>query len=211
MPKNEDELVAIFPTPILISKYPFQFDKELEYINSIQYNERNTDAMGKHSRQSKDSFILDNIELIQIKNFIEEKVNEFARKILGSDKQFIITQSWANKSSNEEFHHEHTHPNSILSGVWYPYVNENHPPLLLHRRDKSNISLRVDVPTIFNQPTMSVSLKSGELIIFPSTLVHSVLPNQSNKERISLSFNTWVKGSIGEANHLTYLPIEKCI
>jgi ectoine hydroxylase-related dioxygenase (phytanoyl-CoA dioxygenase family) len=54
-------------------------------------------------------------------------------------------------------------------------------------------------------------MKKGELIIFPSNLWHSVPSNKSKIERISLSFNTWIKGSFGQKRELTYLPIEKCV
>ena len=52
-------------------------------------------------------------------------------------------------------------------------------------------------------------MKMGELIIFPSSLTHSVRANQSDEERISLSFNTWAKGSLGSERELTYLPFDR--
>ena len=50
-------------------------------------------------------------------------------------------------------------------------------------------------------------MKCGELILFPSNLTHSVPTNESDEERISLSFNTWSAGSLGDIDNLTYLPI----
>ena len=54
-------------------------------------------------------------------------------------------------------------------------------------------------------------MKAGELILFPSNLPHSVPINASDKERISLSFNTWTKGNIGSIEHLTYLPFDRLL
>jgi hypothetical protein len=31
------------------------------------------------------------------------------------------------------------------------------------------------------------------------------------EERISLSFNTWPKGNMGDISSLTYLPLDRCI
>jgi len=54
-------------------------------------------------------------------------------------------------------------------------------------------------------------MKRGELILFPSNLTHSVPLNQFEEERISLSFNTWPKGNMGDINSLTYLPLDRCV
>ena len=54
-------------------------------------------------------------------------------------------------------------------------------------------------------------MKRGELILFPSNLSHSVPINQSDEERISLSFNTWPKGNMGDIKSLTYLPLDRCV
>ena len=39
----------------------------------------------------------------------------------------------------------------------------------------------------------------------------SVPVNPSDEERISLSFNTWAKGNLGNEKHLTYLPLDRCV
>ena len=55
-------------------------------------------------------------------------------------------------------------------------------------------------------------MKRGELILFPSNLTHSVPVNQSDEERISLSFNSWTpKGNMGDIKSLTYLPLDRCV
>ena len=43
-------------------------------------------------------------------------------------------------------------------------------------------------------------VKNNDLIVFPSNIRHSVEQNQSDITRISLAFNTYVKGSVGEAS-----------
>ena len=47
--------------------------------------------------------------------------------------------------------------------------------------------------------------------VFPSHLMHGVPQNQSDDARISLSFNTWGKGSVGDKVSLTYLPLDRCL
>jgi ectoine hydroxylase-related dioxygenase (phytanoyl-CoA dioxygenase family) len=52
-------------------------------------------------------------------------------------------------------------------------------------------------------------LNSGELILFPSNLTHSVPENKADLPRISLAFNTFAKNSLGSIDSLTYLPLNK--
>ena len=49
--------------------------------------------------------------------------------------------------------------------------------------------------------------KKNHLILFPSTISHSVNPNNSDKERVSLSFNTFIKGYVGTKKRLTELKL----
>ena len=73
------------------------------------------------------------------------------------------------------------------------------------------LSLSIGEYNHFNSAKYMLPLKMGELILFPSNLQHSVPINNSDEERISLSFNTWAKGNLGNEKHLTYLPLDRCV
>ena len=45
---------------------------------------------------------------------------------MASTDKLVITQSWLNKNKKGESHHEHVHPNSMVSGVWYPQIHEHY-------------------------------------------------------------------------------------
>jgi ectoine hydroxylase-related dioxygenase (phytanoyl-CoA dioxygenase family) len=62
-----------------------------------------------------------------------------------------------------------------------------------------------------NSETFYLPLVSGELILFPSHLRHSVPRNTSDEVRVSLSFNTFVTESLGSEQSLTYLNIKDII
>ena len=123
----QDELLSLFPTPVLIAQYPLPYEKELEYIRELPCRRENKggDAGNviHYNRQSEDTFVLDKPELSNIKAFIESKIHKFVTEIFSSKDQLIITQSWINKSGKGESHHEHVHPNSMVSGVWYPVIS----------------------------------------------------------------------------------------
>jgi uncharacterized protein (TIGR02466 family) len=211
----QDELLSLFPTPVLNAQYPLSYEKELEYIRALPCRRENKggDAGNviHYNRQSEDTFVLDNPVLGNIKAFIESKIHKFVKEIMNSNNEMVITQSWINKSGKGESHHEHVHPNSMVSGVWYPVINEQLPPIQFRSKAQRDVSLQCEKFNNFNSATFLLPMKAGELIIFPSNLTHSVPANQSETERISLSFNTWCKGSLGDINSLTYLPLERCV
>lgn len=210
-----NDLISLFPTPLLICQYPDTYEDELDYIINLPCERKNfqkeSEKFVKYNRQSNNTFVLNEPRLKKIRNFIEEKIQHFVREIMLSSDNLIITQSWVNKSSLGESHHEHVHPNSLVSGVWYPVINENLPPIQFNSKKQRDVSLSHIKYNNFNSATFLLPLKPGELIIFPSNLHHCVPTNQSNSERISLSFNTWAKGSLGDINSLTYLPLEQCV
>tara|TARA_B100001175_G_C19387138_1_gene579526 strand:+ start:211 stop:978 length:768 start_codon:yes stop_codon:yes gene_type:complete len=207
-PQTKDELIQLFPTPVLICPYPFEYGMELEWINKQPNKKQNKGAL---NRQSEDTFILDNPEMSRVREFIELKLKEFVHNVMGSDSQMVITQSWLNKNKKGESHHDHSHPNSMISGVWYPQIHEQMPPIEFKIAQQRDVSLSIGEYNHFNSAKFMLPLKMGELILFPSNLNHSVPENLDDKERISLSFNTWCKGSLGDKKALTYLPLDRCV
>ena len=214
--QSGDELMQLFPTPVLICPYPVDYTKELEWIRNSECRKENKGNDGggvkvHYNRQSEDTFVLDRPELSNVRAFIEAKLHQYVTGIMASTDKLVITQSWLNKSKKGESHHEHVHPNSVVSGVWYPQIHEQMPPIQFRSRQQRDVSLQTDKFNTFNSATFMLPMKKGELILFPSNLTHSVPPNQSEEERISLSFNTWPKGNMGDIKSLTYLPLDRCM
>ena len=97
------------------------------------------------------------------------------------------TSSWANKAKTDEFHPMHKHPNSILSGVLFINGNEGDglPPIRFHRtNDLLPLDLEFEEFNEFNNGVRWFNPVKGELILFPSVLLHSVDKNETNIERI---------------------------
>jgi len=212
--KGKDELLQAFPTPILVCSCPIDYSREKKWCLDYDCDKHNSDSeKSSYNRQSKDTFILDNPELKRIREFIQQKIDVFVSQIYKSTDKLIITQSWLNKSGRGESHHHHQHPNSVISGVWYPSINPNLPPITFDNARMSQIQMRVEDGSFnnFNSSYFTVPMNDGELILFPSGTFHRVAVNISDDERVSLSFNTWVKGSIGNKEKLTYLPLDRCV
>jgi len=104
---------------------------------------------------------------------------------IGKSKEYVEKRSkdlfvWASISSHGLHHLPHTHPDSMLSGVFYSQV----PPLSgsLIWDDPRGPRPPFDGRNIFNP-------KKGDLVIFPGWLVHQVTPTLGEEQRISWSFN----------------------
>lgn len=85
----------------------------------------------------------------------------------------------------------HTHPNNFRSGVYYVQVADGADTINFHdpRPQTGIIRPPVTELTAYNTDQVVVKVKPGMLILFPAWLPHSVNVNQSEAERISISFN----------------------
>lgn len=203
MNADTDQLFCIFPTPILICKYENSYKEELEYIrNKVEFHE---DQLSSNiiSSQSKDTYILNKPQFKEVRKFIQTKLNKFSKEIFKYEDELVITQSWINLSNPGNTHNRHCHPNSIISGVWYVEMPDNSSPIRFHNSIVREINLNTSETNEFNGISYDLLPEKSSLILFPSNLHHDVVKNESNSDRISLSFNTWVNGNFGNKKYLT--------
>ena len=201
----KEELLQLFAIPLLIVPYAEPIDEELAYLKTLSYRRQQDNG----NFRSDDSYLLRHEKLKNIKNFLGESVNKFTTNVLNSKQRLIITQCWANRNPKGSRHHEHVHPNSIISGVMYFQINEKLPPIQFSKTNQDGIKLD---PIKYNNLTAEsfmLPCKPGELILFPSSLKHSVPINQSDEDRISISFNTFSIDALGSEQSLTHLDIRR--
>lgn len=102
-----------------------------------------------------------------------------------------ITGCWANINPPGAAHVTHHHPNNYLSGVYYVAVPDASSRLVF-QDPRPQASMIMPKPREYTRLTANgadARSQAGRLLIFPSWLKHSVPPNQSKGDRISLSFN----------------------
>ena len=109
---------------------------------------------------------------------------------IGSE-DFEITGCWANVNAPGASHAVHSHPNNFLSGVYYVQVQPGGDTINFHDPRIQTGIIRPPVTELTQENTdqVVVSVSDGMLLVFPSYLQHSVASNQSDAERISVSFN----------------------
>ncbi len=203
--KEKDELLQIFPIPILSIKYKEDISEETKYVENLEYTEQ---KVNKNFR-STDSYLFKHEPLKKIKNFCGESLNKYTEKVLNSKQRLVITQCWTNKNPPGAKHHEHVHPNSILSGVFFFKIGGKLPPIQFAKTNQ--VAMKLD-PVKYNNITAETFLLPcvpGELLLFPSSLKHSVPINVSEETRYSMSFNTFCIDILGSENSLTHLDIRR--
>ena len=171
----------------------------IDNFNLSKYNEEclnviDNSVVGKYhlvsglSSYEVDKEFLFKKELKPLMIKIQECINEYVRpheKLEAS----VISSSWFNILGKGHKVGRHRHVDSwdvrdgsVVSGAYYPYVDEHSAPLVFTFPDGN---------------TISMPCSSGSLVIFPSWLDHHTEENETDK-RITVSFNTVRKSVVLE-------------
>ena len=87
------------------------------------------------------------------------------------------------------------------------YINADikEDKIKFHKSGYQQINLETDVYDMLNAKSWWFNVKTGDIVIFPSSLTHNVETVTAGTTRISLAFNTFLKGTIGDNKILTEL------
>jgi uncharacterized protein (TIGR02466 family) len=193
---------CVFPTPI--GRYVFERHfsyEELEIINS----QEKKDNLGNTISLNK--FILNDPALNDVKNSLEKYLKHYLETVYTprNNIEIYITQSWINWTSTGQYHHKHAHPNSLVSGVLYIKADKSNDSIMFYRNNYRQLEIVPKEYHLLNSDSWAFNVGTGDIILFPSGLEHSVPAVTENETRISLSFNTFIKGEIGIAEGPTLL------
>jgi uncharacterized protein (TIGR02466 family) len=200
----EDNINGIFPTPIYISKLNRKLTPlELKFVDKSKKDFYKNDG----NITSTNNYILNEKPFANIKKELDLKVQDYFDKVISPANKITpyITQSWLNYTETNQYHHKHAHPNSLVSGVFYINCHEEHDKIKFFNDNYKTIKLEVKDWNIWNSESWWFSVKTGDIILFPSSLTHMVETKEGTNTRISLAFNVFIKGTIGNNKNLTEL------
>ena len=159
---------------------------------------------------SIDSYVLESAGLERLKNFCTQSINEYFQKVYNpsTDCELYITQSWVNYTKSGNKHHKHYHPNSFVSGVFYVSVNSQEDKIIFYSKDQSFFKIIPKSYTELNSESWWFAAQNNSLLLFPSSMHHEAgVVNQNKNIRVSLSFNTFIKGNLGFEQDKTELTL----
>jgi len=168
--------------------------QEKDFLDSLEMVDN------QHNLVSDNSYVLETLS--ELKKELENIVNTYANEIfnLTDDAELYITQSWVNHTNVGQRHHKHYHYNSLISGSLYIDVEPMRDAIELWRDEKPFFNLYKDTSSWF-------PCEKGRVYLFPSHIEHSVRTVESGNTRVSLAFNTFIKGEIGTKQTMTRLII----
>jgi uncharacterized protein (TIGR02466 family) len=201
----DSEIISIFPTPVYTTKLNRELNKE--ELNLIQENKSKT-TKNEGNTSSKDSYILNNEKFKNLKEELNLIIQDYFDKVISPANNITpyITQSWLNYTETNQYHHKHEHPNSLISGIFYINCNEKFDKIKFFKMFNYEM-IKPDVKkwNIWNSESFWFSVKTGDIVLFPSSLTHMVENKQGDNTRISLAFNVFIKGVVGSDEGLTEL------
>lgn len=189
-----DEVFGLFPTPFLrapgvlgaslIDGLVQHFSAQATSINPASGNLSHTTML-----RPEDSPLL-----VEAAVLITPKIVDMGALLFGERLEWSIKEMWVNVLDSGGLQAPHTHANSFISGV--VYLTPTHPAsqtvfmkpaggtefLFKHESDRI-------APTPFSaERWVSPAPTPGDLVLFPSYLMHGVPANQGPR-RVTLSFN----------------------
>ena len=198
----KSEVLKFFPEPVF--KYKFEkaefFNQELaQYIYNLQKEDLN--GLTKSNRggwHSKDFKLTDQNSIqfkfaVELQKYIFDTFQKFGWET--GKNNIRITQMWAIINKKDDFNVIHTHPNTYLSAAYYVKAPKNCGKFIV---ENPNIAKRHSFPPIAQRNELNLVLNGldineGDLLLFPAYLPHKVAKNESDEDRIVISFNVDIK------------------
>jgi uncharacterized protein (TIGR02466 family) len=199
-------IVPLFSVPIL-----YQIDSgrrltasELAILDSLGIRE-------SENKLSDNTHILELPGLENLKDFCQSCIDVYSKDLCKVSDSFYITNSWTTMNTTGVGHRRHTHPNSIISGVFYFDADEKTAPATFHCKSPIFKDHAFDYHytdhTVFNSSNWSFPVKTGSVIVFPSWVEHGSLPNEVSSSRRLIGFNSFVRGKFGDFNYCSDLEL----
>lgn len=181
----------LFPTKVWRKELDYDVSSLMSYIKNLTSNVDSTFNSNYGGWQSPD-VDLENAptELISLKQSIDRVVKEVC---IDTDLPTLCLDNlWFNVNPPGTYNIVHTHPRSLISGVFYIDVPDNNMGnIRFYREDAAEYHIPEGLKTNNNFTSLAVEYapKNGVLLLFPSWLKHSVQGNMSKENRVSMSFN----------------------
>ena len=194
----------LFPTPVA----GFELGRDLSEVEREHLFNLET-RPNQGNTTSVDNNVLNKPELHSLTEFLNNSLQEYFNAVYSpkTDANLCITQSWVNYTKSGQFHHKHAHPNSLISGVFYIQAAKETDKLHFFKDGFQQLKVIPKDFNLYNSDSWWLAAATGTLYLFQSSLTHMVEQVKGEDTRISLSFNTFPKGIIGDETSLNSLKL----
>jgi hypothetical protein len=189
-----DELIPLFPVPFL--RAPAVLRPELvsgliRHFAALATRDNNSSPNLAHTRMLRPG---DSPLFVEAASAITPKLVDFGAALFAEAIGWSLKEMWVNVLDTGGHQAMHNHANSFISGV--VYLTPTHPgsrTVFMKSPGGTEFSFKNDhsgvTPSAFSADKwISPAPQPGDMVLFPSYLMHAVPPNQGER-RITLSFN----------------------
>ena len=189
-----DEVFGLFPIPFMRARAalpPPLVAKLVEQFTALATRDNNSSTNLCHTEMLRPS---QSPLLAEAAQLIGPKLIEFGVHLFGERLEWLLKEMWVNVLDSGGRQAMHNHANSFASGV--VYLTPTHPgsqTVFMKSPGGTEFMFKNDharmKPGPFNADKwISPAPEPGDMVLFPSYLMHAVPPNQGER-RITLSFN----------------------
>jgi len=211
-PNNDAQILELFPTPVYTTMVPDSLGDVLPWIHEQPMMSDGIDS-DNYGDRSSSSYILDDENTIELKKFILNEIKKFGDTLGYDYESYRVGQSWISHKHPGQHHTMHSHPNSLISGVFYFGEPTDDTPAIKFHKATGGIGVSSIKPKTVADKRLfplawdefSIPFQPGRLLLFPSYLHHSVPLNKSNSVRCSIAFNSVPSIGFGSESNLTEL------
>ena len=188
------EVLGLFPTPFM--RVPGALDGALiaglvTHFSAQSGHENNSSANLSHTRMLRPS---DSPLLVQLATLLTPRLVEFGALLFGEALGWSVKEMWVNLLDTGGRQAMHNHANSFISGVIYlTPTHADARTVFMKSPGGTDFAFRNDHAGSLTGPYnadkwISPQPEPGDLVLFPSYLMHAVPPNPGER-RITLAFN----------------------
>jgi len=190
-------LDLFFPTPIW---WEDTVGIDTESILDLCLQLRNEDNHGRRLSnqggwQSRDFEGGTHPQLQILEKKIIDQAHQCARDYGYAESEYMISMGnmWFNINGKNHSNSVHIHDNAFVSGVFYIKARPGQGAINLYKCYSQDYvvasACRIERYTPISSSAVSYQPMTGKLIMFPGNLPHGVEGNESEEERVSISFN----------------------
>ena len=204
---TKSRLNLLFSTPVMNVTETYDLSNE-QYKHLTSQEDLYQTTGG--TLYSKDCYILEDKIHYYFKKYIMTHVREFAYNILKVNKnvEIYMTNSWVNYNDKNTTHIRHNHANSFISGVFYIDGADIFKTTFFRQTNLLEWDLNYTERNVFNTDQINVESEKNQMVLFPSSMYHEAPTNVNDETRITLSFNTFIRGELGGDRQCTKLHIK---
>jgi uncharacterized protein (TIGR02466 family) len=205
------EVVELFSIPLFHFKINPPNQEEIKtFILKTHEKYSNCDHLNQNVMGNNTNYSKTLLKKPIFKSVIEEIENKvtdiFSNFYCYTEITPFICDLWSTCVKKKEIGpsmHFHTHSNSLLSGVWYPF--DNNSPIMFRNESKDFFTLNQNLEKILGEnkkymsneySTTKILPQQNTVILFSSKMPHAVSYHENITPRYSVAFNIFFKGNL---------------